>query len=328
MAQGFFTWSHTAASNASASDAINWQENQAPSSINDSARAQMAETAKWRDDISGATVTTGTSAAYSLTTFSNFTSAAYMANQLVAFTPHVTNAAGPVTMTVDSQANIPLRSSPNTELLPGVLIAGTSYVCVYNNTDHALYLQNFYGNPYNVPLGAGMDFWGLTVPNSSFAFPIGQQISQTAYATLYALFGSNKYGPDGGGLFYLPDKTERVSVMKAAAASRLTATYFGGNSTVLGAVGGGESHLLTTSEIPSHVHGNTLTDPGHSHTYQDSNVNTGGGGTSVFIPINQSTQNTSASVTGIVINNAAQGGGAAHAIVQPTIVTNYIIRVL
>jgi hypothetical protein len=51
--------------------------------------------------------------------------------------------------------------------------------------------------------------------------------------------------------------------MKEAAATRLTSTYFGGNSTVMGAIGGTQSHTLLTNEVPSYNHG--VTDPGHSH---------------------------------------------------------------
>jgi hypothetical protein len=53
MATGKYSWSHTAATNATADSTINWAEGQAPSTINDSARAMMAVEAKWRDDISG-----------------------------------------------------------------------------------------------------------------------------------------------------------------------------------------------------------------------------------------------------------------------------------
>jgi hypothetical protein len=61
---GVYTWSKTATANASADSTVNYAEGQAPSSLNDS-RATMASVAKYRDDISGAIVTTGTSAAYS-----------------------------------------------------------------------------------------------------------------------------------------------------------------------------------------------------------------------------------------------------------------------
>ena len=49
-----YKWSRVAASDATADSSINWQEGQAPSSVNDSARAMMAATAKYRDDIAGA----------------------------------------------------------------------------------------------------------------------------------------------------------------------------------------------------------------------------------------------------------------------------------
>ena len=56
----WYNWSQTPAANATADSTINWQEGQAPSSINDSARAMMAATAKYRDDIAGAILTEST----------------------------------------------------------------------------------------------------------------------------------------------------------------------------------------------------------------------------------------------------------------------------
>ena len=326
----WYHFSKTANANGGADPTQNWAEGMAPSAVNDSARALLAASAAYRDDVAGGTVTTGTSAAYALSTFSNFTSAAYMANQLVAFTPHTTNAAGPVTMTVDTQANIPLRTSPGKELLAGTLIQGTPYCCVFNQTDNALYLHGFYGVPttYNIPLAGGMDFWGTTVPNSSFAFPIGQAISRSVYSSLFSITGTTYGVGDGSTTFNLPDKTERVSVMKAAAASRLTSTYFGGNSTAMGATGGSESHLLTTAEIPSHTHANTFTDPGHTHSMNNAAVGAGGSGVQNGSGNSYGGGITTSATTGITISNAAQGGGIAHAIVQPSIVCNYIIRII
>ena len=71
---GVVSWSQTAASNATADSNVNWAEGMAPSQVNDSARAQMASVAKWRDDLSGALVTGGTSAAYTLTSNQSFSS--------------------------------------------------------------------------------------------------------------------------------------------------------------------------------------------------------------------------------------------------------------
>jgi microcystin-dependent protein len=321
-----YKWSQTASSDATADSTINWAEGQAPSSVNDSARAMMAATAKYRDDIAGAIVTGGTSTAYTVSSYEVFDTLAHLNGQMIAFTPHATNGAT-VTLNVDGLGAKPLRTSPNVELLAGVLIQGTPYVATYNNSDTVWYLQNFYGNPYSVPLLGGMDFWDTIAPNSSFIFPAGQAISRATYAAAFARWGTTYGVGDGSTTFNVPDKTERVSVMKAAAAARLTATYFGGNSTVMGATGGGESHLLTTAEMPAHTHANTLTDPGHTHATDaqrltSSNLVAAGiGQTGVGASI-------SAAMTGITITNASQGGGGAHAIVQPTIVCNYIIRII
>src|SRR6201991_4845438 len=141
-----YKWSRTQGSNANGDSTINWAEGQAPSSINDSARAMMAATAKYRDDIAGAIVTGGTSTAYSVSSYEVFDTLAHLNGQMIAFTPHTTNGAT-VTLNVDSLGARPLRTAPNTELLAGTIIQGTPYVSVYNNSDGAFYLQGFYGSP-------------------------------------------------------------------------------------------------------------------------------------------------------------------------------------
>jgi microcystin-dependent protein len=286
----------------------------------------MASIAKHRDDTAGAIVTGGTAIAYTVISYEAFDSLARLGGQIIAFTPHVTNG-GAVTLNVDSLGAKPLRSAPAVELLAGTLIQGTPYVALYNNSDGVFYLHGFYGSPYNVPLGAGMDYWGVSTPNSAFAFPTGQAISRTIYASLFAIMSTTYGSGDGSTTFNLPDKTGRVSAMKETASSRLTSTYFGGNSTNLGAVGGSESHLLTTAQIPSHIHANTLSDPGHSHGHNANagSSNTGGGS---FPCGGSSAATINAATTGISLSNASAGGGGAHNNVQPTIVCNYIIRII
>jgi microcystin-dependent protein len=290
-------------------------------------RGMQAATAKYRDDIAGAILTTGTSTAYTVSSYEVFDTPAHLNGQMIAFTPHTTNGAT-VTLNVDALGARPLRTSPGMELLAGTIIQGTPYVAVYNNSDGAFYLQGFFGNPYNVPLFSGMDYWDTIAPNSSFIFPQGQSISRTTYAAAFARWGTKFGAGDGSTTFNVPDKTGRVSAMIESSASRLTSTYFGGDSTQLGSVGNSnEKHTLTTAEIPSHTHANTLTDPGHPHTQQG-----GGSGGTGGLAASSSSQspsgNTSTNTTGITINNAAQGGGGAHAIIQPTIVCNYIIRII
>src|SRR5262245_49144131 len=99
MASGLHLWSRTAATNASADSSINWAEGQAPSSVNDSARAMMARVAEWRDDLGGV-ATGGSATAYTLTSNRQFASVAAMDNAIVCFIPHTTCGSAP-TLNVD-----------------------------------------------------------------------------------------------------------------------------------------------------------------------------------------------------------------------------------
>ena len=133
-----------------------------------------------------------------------------------------------MTLNVDGLGAKPLRLSPGVELQSNVLIAGTPYMATYNNSDAALYLHGIGGNPYGIPLGAGMDYWGLSTPSSAFAFPAGQAISRTTYANLFNNVMSTFFGAgDGSTTFNLPDMRGRVAAaadnMGGSAAGRLTA---------------------------------------------------------------------------------------------------------
>ena len=190
-------------------------------------------------------------------------------------------------------------------------------------------LQGFAGNPYNIPLGGMLEFTGTTAPNGSFVLPFGQAISRSIYAAYFAMVGTT-YGAGDGSTFNVIDKRGRVSAgkddMGGSAASRLTSTYFGTSASALGAVGGLESHTLTTAQLASHSH--TITDPGHSHTTDArKETNTGAvfvtqGGDDLF-----AAATVNSNTTGITGTNAA-GSGSAHNNVQPTIIVNYILRVL
>src|SRR5713101_6981918 len=239
-----YKWSTTAANNATADSTINWAEGQAPSSVNDSARAEMAAVAKFRDDIAGAITTGGSSTAYTVTSSQGFNSLANMSGKMIAFVPHTTKGAT-VTLNVDGLGAKPLRSAPSTELLAGVLVQGTPYVATYNNAAAEWLLHGFYGNPYNVPLGGMLEFTGTTAPNSSFVLPFGQAISRTTYAAYFAMVGSTYGAGDGSTTFNVIDKRGRVSAgkddMGGSAASRIgsvvtdSGTIIGGT---LGSVGG------------------------------------------------------------------------------------------
>jgi hypothetical protein len=155
-----FHWSKTAATNATADPTINQQEGMAPSAVNDSARAMMARTAEWRDDISGTITTGGSSTAYTVTSNQIFDTLAHMNGAMISFVPHTT-CGTTVTLNVDGLGAKPLRSAPSVEIGTGTLTQGTAYVANYNNGDGAFYLQNFYNS---FPSGTSLVFQQTSAP--------------------------------------------------------------------------------------------------------------------------------------------------------------------
>ncbi len=322
-----YKWSRVAASDATADSSINWQEGQAPSSINDSARAMMAATAKYRDDIAGAIVTGGSSTIYTLSSYQQFDSFTNMNGAMVAFTPHVTNG-GITVINVDGLGNRPLRTAPGVELQAGVIIQGTPYMAAYNNSDAVWYLHGFFGNPYNVPLAAGMDYWAPAAPNSSFVFPIGQAISRMAYATLFSLIGTLYGTGDGSTTFNLPDKRGRVSVAADGGVGRISGVAFG--SVAAGGVGGSQTQTLVTANLPPYtpsglvsgtVSGSAFANFFSTGTGSQANVYSPSTGTASPLQV-------TGTFSGALAGNAQGGTSTPFATVQPSIVCNYIMRII
>lgn len=324
-----YKWSQTASADATADSTINWAEGQSPSSVNDSARAMMVAIAKYRDDVAGAIVTSGTNTAYAVNTYQVFQSLSQLNGQVIAFTPHVTNGAT-VTLNVDSLGEKPLRSAPNAELPAGVLIQGTPYVALYNNTDQAFYLKGLFGNPYDIPIGGSIDFWGASAPNSAFALMYGQAISRTTYSALFTLVGTTYGVGDGTTTFNLPDLRGRVVAgkddMGGGAASRLTVSYFGTSAAALGAAGGAEGRGLVTANLPPYTPSGTIVSTPSQGTVQKGTGTVPVGSTSGFnvVVTDPGSLTVSSSFTG-----AAQGGTSTPlAITQPTIIANKLLRII
>jgi microcystin-dependent protein len=213
----------------------------------------------------------------------------------------------------------------------GIAVGGTKIVDVATTgmTVTGVISQN--GAPL-IPVGLGPLPWSGTAAPSLWVLT-GQTLVRATYPALWAFaeaeiaLGNTLYtNGNGTTTFTIASMGGRVAAGKEASASRLTSSYFGGNSTVLGATGGLESHALTTAQLAVHSHG--VTDPGHTHVERGSD--TGGASGHVWVPNNNtsgvvvdSSDSTKSATTGISINNA--GSGDAHNNVQPTIIVNYII---
>jgi microcystin-dependent protein len=192
-------------------------------------------------------------------------------------------------------------------------------------------------NPFNIPIGAGLDFWGTSTPNSSFAFPTGQAISRATYAALFAIMGTTYGVGDGSTTFNLPDKTGRVSAMKEATPTRLTALGFGIGGSIssnMGATGGIDNEALVLGNLPtgitvagaisvtSTVGGIPYNVPGEN-SFSGVGTPAWSGGTDGSI--------SSTGTANLVSNNTgsqATGGARNVPICQPTIISNYIIRII
>ncbi len=138
----------------------------------------------------------------------------------------------------------------------------------------------------------------------------GTLVSQATYATLFALIGFS-FSPTpgdnpGGGNFYLPDLRGRVPAgFDTGGTGRLTGYRQGLNANQMGNNGGEESHTQTVGELAPHTHRSPYTDNG------DQGFGSGAARSFDFVR-----------------NTSETGDGEAFNVVQPTLITNFIIRVL
>jgi len=331
-------WSRTAAPNANADATINWAEGQPPSSVNDSARAMMAAAAKYRDDIAGAIPAGGTGSAYTVTSYQTFDTLAHLDGAMIAFTPQIGNGS-PVTLNVDGLGAKPLRAAPNVELPTGALVTGTPYVTTYNNADGAFYLQGGLSNPYNIPLGGLLPYIGASAPNSSFALPFGQAISRTTYGTLFSLIGTTFGSGDGSTTFNLPDIRGRVvagldNMGTSGSANRLSAVM---SSQTMGGTGGSQTQSIAQANLPNITLTTNINDPGHSHSVNGSSpfgvipAAVGGAFTALQATGGSGISGLGVALTagtGITASTPLGGSGNALITTAPTIVANYILRII
>src|SRR5207302_5672629 len=137
----------------------------------------------------------------------------------------------------------------------GVLIQGTPYVALYNNAGGAFYLQGFYGNPFNIPIGGMLPYVGTTAPSANFILPFGQALNRTTYAAFFALVGTTFGAGDGVTTFGAPDLRGRavfgLDNMGGLAANRITVAGGNFDGTMLGGAQDRQNWTLTQAQLPA-----------------------------------------------------------------------------
>lgn len=125
---GVYGYSQTAASNTE-TDGVSTAEGMNPALVNNAMRGMMAETAEWRDDISGAITSGGSANAQTLTTSSTIT--AYADGQMFAFVAGFTNTSA-ATLNVDGVGAKALRRDDDQALTGNEVLAGGHYTVRYD----------------------------------------------------------------------------------------------------------------------------------------------------------------------------------------------------
>ena len=197
------------------------------------------------------------------------------------------------------------------------------------------------------PAGIVMSFAGATAPEG-WLLCDGSAVSRSSYSALFAAIGTTYGAGDGSTTFNLPDLTGRVVI-------GVSGTH------ALGSTGGEASHVLTTGEmpehlheVPSHTHGNdigmttpqlshSITQPAFNYTKPNTvNINWGNSAPWVWmyaatqtatIATNAAVANhapTACSMSGAIADCAAMtsedaGLAAGHTNLQPYLTTKYII---
>lgn len=163
----------------------------------------------------------------------------------------------------------------------------------------------------STPAGVILPYGAATAP-TGYLLCDGATVSQTTYATLYALIG-HTYGTDpGSGNFILPNLKGKVVVGFNSAETEFDA---------LAETGGEKTHALTTDELATHTH----TQNSHAHSIP---VNSTGSGGSVY-PVIGAAVDTIAQNYGTAAATAVNqntGSETAHQNLQPYITLQYIIK--
>lgn len=163
-----------------------------------------------------------------------------------------------------------------------------------------------------VPVGAIMAYGGSSAP-TGYLLCDGSAVSRSTYGALFTAIGTTFGSGDGSTTFNLPDYRGRHAIGAGTGAGTNPAggsgAPSGGSLTarVRGDWGGEETHTLSVAELAAHIHS-------YNRNAPDINLGLQSGSETLRVQGNQNN------------DTGSTGGNTAHNVMNPFIVTNYIIK--
>ncbi len=169
-------------------------------------------------------------------------------------------------------------------------------------------------DPATMGITGEIRMWAANAIPNGWQLCDGSAINRITYAKLFALIGTTYGVGDNSTTFNVPNMKGRVPVGFDSTQTEFDA---------MGETGGEKTHILTSTEMPSHTH----TQNAHNHTFPGNGALTDGP-TGVNYGVQNGTfygfRATSSNSTTAVNQNT--GGGGAHNNLQPYITLKYIIK--
>jgi len=138
-----------------------------------------------------------------------------------------------------------ILSNISIALKNNIIQTGTNTSNIASNTAA---ISGLTGGTFNgsIPIGAGVEYYGVTDPNANFFIQDGRSLLRTSYPALFAIMGVTQgQGASPGTTFALPNKKGKTS-------KGLDITNPLCN--VIGKIGGLDSKMLTIYDLPAHKH--------------------------------------------------------------------------